>query len=109
MRKGMHDFISLHFAFFRVFSGLLFPNPCSSVVDIPTPPLAKSDATNFMKRLIVFCLFATNLLLAQEKDKDKDKEKEKPKEAEKPAVSIFPDKNLETAVRKFVFEKRDND
>src|SRR5882762_8750004 len=24
-------------------------------------------------------------------------------------VSIFPDKNLETAVRKFVFEKRDND
>src|SRR5258706_9265627 len=26
----------------------------------------------------------------------------------KPEVSIFPDKNLETAVRKFVFEKRDN-
>src|SRR3954451_10409352 len=27
----------------------------------------------------------------------------------KSEVSIFPDKNLETAVRKFVFEKRDND
>src|SRR3954463_10691090 len=63
-----------------------------------------------MRRFIVSLLmmaFASGVLLAE--DKDKEKEKDKDKEPEKKAESIFPDKNLEAAVRKFVFEKRDND
>src|SRR5687767_15730969 len=36
-------------------------------------------------------------------------DKSKTNKTEKAEVSIFPDKKLEAAVRKFVFEKRDND
>jgi hypothetical protein len=50
--------------------------------------------------LLIFPLAA----LAQEEEK----KKEAPAE-EKPAASIFPDKNLEAVVRQYVFEKRNNE
>jgi internalin A len=40
---------------------------------------------------------------------DSETDKTKTNKAEKAEVSIFPDKRLEAAVRKFVFDKRDND
>ena len=57
-----------------------------------------------MKYLILLML-ACGAGYAAEKEADKAATNK----AEKVEIPIFPDKNLEAAVRKFVFEKRDND
>ena len=54
---------------------------------------------------IVFLLLACVAGYAAEPETDKAKTNK----TEKAEVPIFPDKQLETAVRKFVFDKRDND
>jgi internalin A len=55
-----------------------------------------------MKRTIILWCLLQGLALAADSTPTTNK-------VEKAETSIFPDKNLERAVRKFVFEKRDND
>src|SRR5688572_5816128 len=55
-----------------------------------------------MKRCVIFLLFSSSIAFAAESTSTNRTEKP-------PEVSIFRDKKLEAAVRKFVFEKRDND
>jgi Leucine-rich repeat (LRR) protein len=55
-----------------------------------------------MKRMIILWCLLPGLALAADSTPATNK-------VEKVETSIFPDKNLEKAVRKFVFEKRDND
>ena len=58
-----------------------------------------------LKIALLMVLVSTWICGAEDKPKEGEKKEEKKTEEK----SIFPDKNLETAVRKFVFEKRDND
>ena len=53
--------------------------------------------------LLLFCACAIGYAAESETDKAKTNK------SEKAEVSIFPDKKLEAAVRKFVFDKRDNE
>src|SRR5215207_7576367 len=55
-----------------------------------------------MKRTIILWCLLPSLALAADPTPATNK-------VEKAETSIFPDKNLEKAVRKLVFEKRDND
>jgi len=62
-----------------------------------------------MMARIASILAVLMLALALQAADEKAPEKKEEKKEEAPAPPIFRDKNLEKAVRKHVFEKRDND
>lgn len=81
---------------------LPFSHPLSA--HLPRESIVK-PAKPFLLFALLLGLVTTGPLFAQ----DKKEAEKKSEEAKKPVVSIFPDKALESVVRRNVFEKRDND
>lgn len=72
----------------------------------PTLMRIPSPLSSFLAALGAFVLALTPVLARGEEEKKDEAPKEEDK---KPAESVFPDKNLEKAVRQQVFAKRDNE